>query len=396
MEYAPKVRMLGEFSIQNGEAKITDQDNRTRKVWLLLAYIIYNRNRIISQEDLIDLLWHNSDSSSNPANALKTMLHRVRSLLNQLGQNAGHDLIIRKNGTYSWRPDCNIIFDIDIFQALQKQGMACVDEDKGLELLLQALSIYQGDFLVKLCDEPWVMPHHTYLHHLFIETVHAVIPILEKRNRITELIDVARHAIALEPYDEQVYQSLMRALMKQDEKNEIIKVFNCLTSQLSDNFGLLPSSESKALFRQALHVTNTHQITLNTIRDQMQPLKGTGAFYCDYDFFTVIYQELARVMVRSGDAAHIALLTVTGKEGRELSRRSLDLCMENLKQQLCNNLRQGDVIAMCSISQYVIILPQANYENSCIVMDRIIKCFYRQYPHTPAELLAMVQPIEAV
>lgn len=396
MEYAPKVRMLGEFSIQNGEAEITDQDNRTRKVWLLLAYIIYNRNHIIPQEDLIDLLWHNSDSSSNPANALKTMLHRVRSLLNQLGPTAGHDLIIRKNGTYSWCTDCDIRFDVDIFETLQKQGMASTDEDAGLELLLEALSIYQGDFLVKLSDEPWVMPHHTYLHHLFVETVHTVLPLLEARNRIAEVIDLCRRAIELEPYDELVYQTLIRALMIQNEKNEIIQVFNCLSRQLSENFGLLPSSESKALYRQALHVTNTHQISLNIIREQLDTLQVTGPLFCDYEFFKILYQELARVMVRSGDAAHIALLTVSGKEGRELSRRSLDLCMENLKEQMCNNLRQGDVIAMCSVSQYALILPQANYENSSMIMDRIIKCFYRQYPHTPAELLATIQPIEAV
>ena len=33
-----KVNMLGGLSIQSGGAEINDSDNRSRKVWLLLAY----------------------------------------------------------------------------------------------------------------------------------------------------------------------------------------------------------------------------------------------------------------------------------------------------------------------------------------------------------------------
>ena len=36
-----KVCMLGEFSLQNGSVGVNDGDNRTKKVWLLLAYMIY-------------------------------------------------------------------------------------------------------------------------------------------------------------------------------------------------------------------------------------------------------------------------------------------------------------------------------------------------------------------
>ena len=34
------VRMLGEFSISLGGQSITDNSNRSRKAWLLLAYLI--------------------------------------------------------------------------------------------------------------------------------------------------------------------------------------------------------------------------------------------------------------------------------------------------------------------------------------------------------------------
>jgi hypothetical protein len=49
---------------------------------------------------------------------------------------------------------------------------------------------------------------------------------------------------------------------------------------------------------------------------------------------------------------------------------------------------------LCSASQYILMLPQANYENSCKVCERVIKTFTRQYPHSPARLRYAVQPLE--
>ena len=40
-----QVRMFGKFSIRKGDQEINDNDNRSKKVWLLLAYMIYCRSR---------------------------------------------------------------------------------------------------------------------------------------------------------------------------------------------------------------------------------------------------------------------------------------------------------------------------------------------------------------
>ena len=79
---------------------------------------------------------------------------------------------------------------------------------------------------------------------------------------------------------------------------------------------------------------------------------------------------------------------------KELARRSLDLAVENLKNQIVSNLRQGDVVTQCSASQLIAMLPQANYENSCMVAERLLKSFNRQYPHSPVSVSFSVQPLE--
>ena len=66
--------------------------------------------------------------------------------------------------------------------------------------------------------------------------------------------------------------------------------------------------------------------------------------------------------------------------------------MENL-QELRTSLRKGDIAARCSVSQYILMLPQANYENSCKVCERIIRAFARRYPRSPACLHRSVQTL---
>ena len=102
------IRMLGEFSLSTDSVRITDHDNRSRTVWCLLAYILCHRNRVLSQDELIDVLYGDDPKGANPANALKTALHRVRALLDQLWPGAGHELIVRQEGGYRWNPECSV------------------------------------------------------------------------------------------------------------------------------------------------------------------------------------------------------------------------------------------------------------------------------------------------
>ena len=116
------VQTLGKFSLSADSVQIDDSENRSRKVWLLLAYLVYHRHRSIPQEELIELLWGEESNSANPLGALKTTLHRARSALDQLSPSAGHDLIIRKNGGYAWNTDIPIRLDIESFDSFVQRA----------------------------------------------------------------------------------------------------------------------------------------------------------------------------------------------------------------------------------------------------------------------------------
>ena len=305
-----QVRMLGGLSIRLNGREINDNDNRSRKIWLLMSYMIYCRTRPISQDELADLLWGDEERSSNPVNALKTMFHRVRSLLNQLDGAAGHNLIVRREGTYAWNQEIPFFLDTDQFEALCRAGTAQDDEDLRLETYLQALALYGGDFLPKLSSEPWVVPISAYFHNLYIRTVQETLPLLEGRGRLREAVDLCRRSVEVEPYNELLYQHLMQNLLTLGEQQAVISAYEEMSQLLFDSFGIMPSDETRAIYREAMRTVNDKAVSIITLREQLREPDGvSGALFCDYDFFKVLYHAEARAVARSGDAVHIGFPT---------------------------------------------------------------------------------------
>lgn len=384
-----QINLFGEFTLTWGENRISDRDNRSRKVWMLLAYLICHRNRVIPQSKLIEQLWGEEPASDNPENTLKVTLHRTRNLLDKLWPGAGHDLILRKGAGYCWNTEIPTEVDSDRFEMLCSRKDALPVEDA-----LEALGLYRGEFLGKLSSGAWVIPVATHYHNLYISTLLSVVPVLARQGRHSEIVTVCSNAIPMEPYHEELHCHLMTAMLALGDQAGVAAVYENLRTRLFHDFGITPGEETRALYKKANQLQQDKSVPIETVLEHLlEQDPEAGALLCDFDCFRVLCHVEARAMIRSGNATHVALLSISGERDKSLSKRSLDRAMENLGEQIRTNLRRGDAFSKCSPSQYVIMLPRANYENSCVVCRRVISAFYRRYPHSPTQIHFMVRPL---
>lgn len=389
-----QVQMLGQFTLRYGDRTISDSDDRSRRVWSLLAYMLYNHGRSFAQEELIHLYWSNGEKSADPGNALKSIFHRIRTALDKLQPGLGRLLIRRKAGRYFWNNVMPLSLDIEDFEAHFHAAEAAGDDDVRLAEYQAALALYAGDPLPRMTDEIWTIPIVAYYHSLYTRAAAGAIELLEKQERTAEAVALCRRAIHIEPYQEDLYEHLMRGLLRTGDMKGAMSVYEEMSEQLFAHFGVMPSETLRTLYRQATRTVNDRTLTMDEVCSQLaEPAPHGGAMVCEYDFFKILYRSEVRSIARNGHSANICLLSVSGKDGEMLARRSLDPAMNNLQVLVQNNLRRGDVIARCSISQYIILLPQANYENSRMVADRLVSAFYRRYLHSPARLRYTVQPL---
>ena len=61
-----------------------------------------------------------------------------------------------------------------------------LDESEALELCLEGLELYKGDFLPKSEYESWVIPISTYYHSLYQKLVYKTVELLTKREDFPE------------------------------------------------------------------------------------------------------------------------------------------------------------------------------------------------------------------
>ena len=144
-----KIRMLGGCSLTYGDKTIGDANYHLKKPWMLLAYLIVFRNRAIPVDELINLLYPGEQGKS-PQGALKTLIYRVRELLEELGLPESRDMILVTRGSYAWNAGVPIQMDMELFElACQRAGTAWLLPEERLETCMSALALYRNDFLSK-------------------------------------------------------------------------------------------------------------------------------------------------------------------------------------------------------------------------------------------------------
>lgn len=385
-----QVNMLGGFSIRCGDAEVT-VNARSRKLCLLLACLIRERKRTVLYSELLELLWEGQTPDAAAFNALKAILHRARNFLDGLAPGQGRALILSREGGCQWNPEAPLVVDAEEFCALA--GRAAQDNRGQLAAGTGALALYKGRYLPMLAGNAWASSVAAELHRLYLGTALNILPLLAEKGQWQTAANLSGAAFTLEPYMEQLCHTYMEALYHLGRKPEALQVYEEYQERLLAQKKMMPSDSLREFYRQLQRDSGPEVLSPVLLLEQLQELPSQGSLMCEYDFFRVVCHSMARMAKRSGEPIHVALISVVGEGGNPVAWNSLKRVMANLREVILRSLRRGDTAARCSASQYVVLLPQATYENSRMVCDRITRAFARQYPHSPARLRVSVQPL---
>lgn len=386
--------MLGEFQIIYGDRILSENVNRSKMSWTLLEYLITYRKEDLSQKNLLETLWPDA-SNHNPIGALKTLMHRVRKLLETL-QYPNDNLIIQRNGTYAWNPDIPCTVDVDEFENLYKQATALNSNDpKRLDLILQAIDLYKGDFLPKTNLETWCIPLHAYYHSLYIALVHEALDIFHNKKLYLAAAELSGLALTIDSYDEKFYYHHIFSLYQSGNQQGAIKQYNFATTLFYEKFGINPSDDLKALYRTIIQTRKSLETDLDIIKEQLNESANTGAFFCEYEFFKDIYQLELRTLDRSGDSVFIGLITLSFDPDNTPDISIQTRIMTRLQSCISQSLRKGDVFARYSILQYILLLPTISLENANLVLTRIKHNFLKDNKAKSTNFSFSLRPIAA-
>lgn len=386
-----RVSFLGGFTLCrcSGEVEtyLSEQDSTSKRLWTFLQYLTVFHQRGITQEELIDVLWGDSDSA-NPVNTLKTLLHRGRAALEKLGFPDGKQVLLYRRGIYSWADEVQLVLDIDTFDVLCEQA-GRGDLDRGLE----AIALYAGDFLPNAAGNPWAVSLRTYYHTKYLRLCNEVAAALIRQSRCDEALRICQDAIAVEPYDEVSHLEMMKAMAASGAQQSAIQHYTYVTNLFMDHLGVSPSEEMTNFYRELTKANMSIELDLNVIRQQLlENRPSAGAFFCEYGVFQDIYRLEARSAIRNGRVVQLAMISLLDGGGRLESRRC-SAAMDELRNVIQSGLRAGDTFTRFSPAQYLLLLPTASYENGIKVLQRILASFQRTLGGKLAEAKFSLLPV---
>ena len=380
------IQMLGGFSLSREDARIS-VGGRPQKLCLLLSFLILERPRPVPWEELAGLIRRDKSVDSSSLNALKAILHRARSWLDQLGEGTGRTLILTRQGCCQWNPEQPVTLDTEEFSRLIRAGEQAPAEER-LELWIRALELYRGDFLPALGSCPWAASVSADLHEKYLRTSLQVLPLLDGQGRTQEAAELTGSVFALEPLREDLCQWRLETLLRLERHKEAAQTYEDILERLLDCRGLMRSDRLRELYRKAQNRRDPRAISPVALLERLQEPPRPGALLCDYDFFRIVCHSMARLAARSGEPLHVALISVQPVKDAPLPRHSLDRVMDHLQDVIRRHLRQGD-----AATRFALLLPQATYANGQMICSRITRAFVRQFPHSPAALRVSLQPL---
>ena len=394
---ALEVQMLGDFLLRNNNQVLSGDKVRGKQIWNLLEYIMVNRHKEISMDGMIQTLWRD-DEIDDPANALKNLAYRLRVTLKKfLGMNE-NECIVYTHGAYAWNKDIQCIFDVDEleqeYKASQKKELS---KDELLLHYKNIIDIYKGNFMPQASFKEWVVPLAVYYQRIYMESVAAYCEILFDRDDYKSVEEVCRRAIEVDPFAEMNHALLIKALIGSNNNDKAIEHYNYVNKLFYDELGVRPSDMIAKLYHEATNKNASLEQDITLIKGNLkEETEILGAVYCNYEEFKMIYHFEARAALRSGKSIFIALLTITGKKKKELSRDNLDETFELMKHAIVSALRKDDVVTRYGRTQFLLMLSNLTYEDSNMVMGRLVKKINDSGINDCVEVFGQLQALDPI
>lgn len=368
------------FTSTEPVAEITASlSGRAHRLWLLVAYLIVNRDHGVSPQELIDLLWPEV-TSNNPASTLQNNVSRARALFNEANFDGARDLIKHTDGLYYWAPERSTLLDIEIFETNARRigDFLSADDAEGIELALETCKLYTGDFLSDATDITWCANLAVYYRTLYKRLCKTTIIALMEAGRLKEAQTLCLQVCVLDPAAEEFSLLLMQAYLADANPTAALEQYQTIANYLSQTYDIQPSAELETQREIALQELYGQSMNEQGIRTFLfESNDDEGAFACSNAVFREIALLRLREMERSGEDSHIIAISFSNPSTKT-ARRIINA--KRVAQVLSATLRASDPFTKVGSNQFLVLLPGASAENARMVYERIVARFKDNFP----------------
>lgn len=372
------IHTLGEFDIKREGESILNSINYPYRLAVLYKYLLTFHDKKLMPESIIEDLSDGNDFQ-NPKAVLRTQISRLRKLIKIVHLEECFDIKF-SHGFYIFSiNDEKCILDTVLFEEKIVLGNSLREENPSMavESYLKVIEIYNGKYLKEIEYENWITPLRNKYERMYLQSLFRLIEILDIQKKYDTIVEVCERAIEIQPYNENLNIYFIEALLNIGESKYAFSHYEYITSKLYRELDVVPSDNLKRLYKKMISKSNTKEdIEIPHIPVQFKDeYNGEGAFKCESDYFSFLYNLEKRRNVRDTNGKKfIGIITIFSND-EELSKVDFPKAMKTLEETVYYSLRKGDVFTLWNERQILFLLTDIEYKNVNTVKGRIIKNF---------------------
>lgn len=240
--YSLAVVSLGKFEVWRGGNLTNPRDWQREKARQLFQFLVSNKGKWFTREQLTDRLWPDLDIDASAQN-LKVALNALNRALEparEPGQNPF--FILRRDASYGMNPAASLYLDVDDFLALTTSN--------DVFDLQQALEIYHGDFMTDVDSGDWFIEKRENLRENYLLAANRLADYLLANSQCNEAMKVCHEILSIDPCNEPAFRLLMRCNAESGNLAAVHAVYQRCVNILKDDLDVPPSSETTQLYQQ--------------------------------------------------------------------------------------------------------------------------------------------------
>ena len=387
-----EIRLLGGCVIRSGQELIESLPQRSKKGVALMEYLILHRGQPIPAPRLIRELWGHR-RNTNPENALKTMISRLRAMLWEISpQLAG--CVVSGSGTYRWENQPGVFVDVLEVLTLNDRLRGEMTESERVTCCQQLLSLYGGD-LYEADDMINATAAVSHLHRIYLDTALSLIELKRKQEAWSEILAISDAAIKIDDMDEPLQIERLRALVQMHRTNEAMNEYRQITERERRILDAEPGEELQEFYRQISQAGSSLRYNLDVLRARLTDEKDIpqGPFFCDMETFREIYHIQMRNLERLGSTMFLGLIMLGDGDPKKMDPIIYKGAIAALEEILRRNLRRGDIVSRADEYVMALLLPTVNYQSGAMVMERIEHIFHTAYLRDKVPFHSRITPL---
>lgn len=210
---------------------------------------------------------------------------------------------------------------------------------------------------------------------------------LQQAGHVHRYVALVRRAIDADPTNEALQQRLIEGLRQTERDTDADQQV-----ELAARLNSAARDEMMADYYDRIQRAN-RALETGLVQFKEELMRGEDnnrAIVCDRRVFRSLFCLQRRGMERTGGHALLGILTLTELDPASEKREA---ALNGLVKIMLLNLRRGDVITRLDESTIAMFLPNADESAANIIIDRLKRSFYLQFPSTGRTLSCAISAI---